>query len=121
MNRQYAESSTVIKHNGVQLSIPTIEETVYETGMKLPERFEAFAKANPHVQTVIVSIARELKRLGFDRCSMKLIFEQMRWRYALQTRGDSYKLNNSFTAFYARRVMAEAPDLAGFFATRERR
>lgn len=102
-----------------QLSIPTLEPVVYAKGMSLSQRFEAFARHNPNVEVSIVAVARELKRLGFDRCSMKLIFERLRWRYAIQTRGDPYKLNNSYTSFYARLVMSQHPDLDGFFRTRE--
>lgn len=32
--------------------------------------------------------------------------------------GDEYKLNNDYRAFYARLLMANEPELAGFFETR---
>lgn len=91
-----------------------------QTPMNSPaaQRFEAFHHANPHVYDSAVQIARDLKGRGFHRCGMKLIFERLRWLYAIQTKGDSYLLNNDFTAFYARVVMLAEPDLAGFFEVR---
>jgi hypothetical protein len=81
-------------------------------------RFEAFHRHNPHVYASIVEIALDLKSRGFQKGGMKMIFERLRWLYALRTRGDSYKLNNYYTAYYARLVMATVPSLAGFFEVR---
>lgn len=85
------------------------------------ERFERFHESNPHVYVAIVSIARSLRDAGWPRCGMKMIFEQLRWRYAVKTRGEKWNFNNNFTAYYSRLVMEREPDLAGFFETRERR
>ena len=82
------------------------------------QRFEAFHLANPHVYDHIVEIALDLKSRGFGRCSIWLIFNRLRWLYAIQTRGSEYRLNNNFTAYYARLVMATRSDLDGFFETR---
>lgn len=84
----------------------------------MAQRFESFHLANPHVYDSVVRIARELKGHGFRCCGMKLIFERLRWLYAIQTRGDSYQLNNDYTAFYSRVVMLAEPDLTGFFEVR---
>jgi hypothetical protein len=83
------------------------------------ERFELFHRANPHVYDAIVQIARDLKQRGFKSCGMKLIFERLRWLTAIETRGDGFKLNNVYTAFYARFVMSREVDLKGFFRVRE--
>jgi hypothetical protein len=82
------------------------------------ERFRAFDKANPGVYRLIIKIALDLKAAGFKRAGMKLIFERIRWLYSIQTRGESYKLNNNDTAFYARKAMKEYRELDGFFETR---
>lgn len=86
----------------------------------LAVRFEAFHRQNPHVYEAIVRIARELRtQQGWRKCGMKMIFERLRWLYAIQTHGDEFKLNNNFTAYYARTVMAANPDLDGFFEVRK--
>ena len=82
------------------------------------QRFEAFHRMNPHVYKSIVRIALDLKSRGFGRCSIWLIFNRLRWLYALQTQGDEFKLNNNYTAYYSRLVMETVPDLDGFFETR---
>ena len=83
--------------------------------------FERFHQQNHHVLRYVVRIAQELKKRGFTRAGMKLIFERLRWLYAWQTRGDDYKLNNNYTAYYARVVMLICPDLDGFFKVRKQR
>ena len=83
-------------------------------------QFEAFHLRNPHVYTSIIAISKDLKKRGFRKGGMKMIFERLRWLYAIQTVGEDYKLNNNYTAFYARLVMATVPELDGFFAVRSR-
>jgi hypothetical protein len=80
--------------------------------------FEAFHLANPHVYKAIVKIALDLKTRGFQRGSIWLVFNRLRWLYAIQTVGDDYRLNNNFTGYYSRLVMATIPALDGFFETR---
>jgi hypothetical protein len=91
------------------------------TGGTMAERFQSFHALNPEVYLAIVEIARDLKGLGFNRGGMKMIFERLRWLHAIDTKGDDFKLNNNFTAFYARLVMEMEADLAGFFEIREQR
>ena len=86
----------------------------------IAERFEQFHRMNPHVYTAIVEVALDLKKRGFRKGGMKMIFERLRWLYAIQTQGDVFLLNNSFTSCYARVVMETVPALDGFFETRLR-
>lgn len=88
------------------------------SGESLAERFEAFHAANPHILGALIKLARRCKAAGWNRASMNQFFERLRWDYAWQTKGDSYKLNNSYRAYYARLVMAVADDLDGFFEIR---
>lgn len=80
---------------------------------------EAFHEANPHVLAKLHDIARDLKRRGVQHSGIQLLFERLRWINVVETAGDKYRLSNSFAAWYARRLMADDPDLAGFFVTRE--
>jgi len=104
-----------------EIKVPEIKP-VLTSGAKdnLQKTFELFHKQNPHVLDTVIRIASELKhKRGFKRCGMKMLFERLRWLYALQTQGDDYKLNNNYTAYYARTVMALRKDLEGFFAVRK--
>lgn len=102
-------------HDLVPIASPT-----YETE-SIADRFEAFHRANPHVFDAIVRVSRNLRDAGARRGGMKMVFERLRWLYALKTGGDAYKLNNDFTALYARKVMDERNDLEGFFRLRVRK
>lgn len=84
----------------------------------LERQFLRFHELNPHVYETIVKISFALRKRGVPRTGISMIFERMRWLWAVQTRGDDYKLNNNYRAFYARKVMDEHPELEGFFKTR---
>lgn len=83
------------------------------------ERFEAFHAANPRVYHVLLRLAREwTTRTGLHKLGIKTLYERARWEIAIATSDPHYKLNNNHTAWYARLLMAENPDLAGMFDLR---
>ncbi len=98
--------------------LPAIQSVTGDTNA---ERFESFHRLNPAVYRAIVQISRELQKRGWFRCSMNMIFERIRWSYAVQTQGDPYLLNNNWRAYYARLVMAAESDLSDFFSVRQQR
>lgn len=99
---------------------PSIAEPAYRREMTIAERFTAFHEANPHVAALLAEMALALKAQGRTRYGIKALIEALRFQYNVQTTGDEeFKLNNDFTAHYARLLMREYPALAGFFETRE--
>jgi len=54
---------------------------------------------------------------------MKMLFEVIRWQHYMTTNDPSseYKLNNNYTAFYARLLMKHTPELDGVFELRRQR
>lgn len=86
-------------------------------GATLAERFEAFHAENPHVYTALKRRALALKDRGVKHYGIAALFEVLRFS-ALVTTGEEWKLNNSYRAFFARRLMADVPELEGFFETR---
>lgn len=78
----------------------------------------SFHRANPHVLHAILGVCLEVRRTGWTHWSIGAAFEVVRYR-AISTSGKVYKLNNSHRAYYARWIMRDVPELAGFFATRE--
>lgn len=87
----------------------------------LEERFAAFDAANPQVAVELRKLALDMVQHGARRVGIALCFEVLRWS-AMQTRGDdAWKLNNSYRALYARKLMGENAELAGVFETRRRR
>ncbi|MFM8155416.1 MAG: hypothetical protein ACKOAF_04975 [Actinomycetes bacterium] len=84
----------------------------------LDVRFTEFHHTNPHVYRALVDYARRWKAAGHDACSMKMLFELLRWHDGITTTGEAVLLNNSYTSRYARLIAANEPDLVGFFHTR---
>lgn len=103
-------------------ALPELVDVEVDKTLTLREQWQQFHALNPELYRAIVRIARQLKGLGFRRCSIALIFERLRWVHAVQTRGDSdFVINNNWRAHYARELMDREPDLAGFFEVRRLR
>ena len=101
--------------------LPPMVAPSYQKGDTIEQRFSAFHAANPAVYRELRSMALGIKRRGATRYGIAGLFEVLRYRWSLQTSGDSFKLNNDFRALYARLLMDNEPELADFFETRERR
>jgi hypothetical protein len=84
----------------------------------LYRRARLFHEANPAVFAKLVEYAREAKEAGKRRIGIAACFERLRWFSEVETKGDAFKLNNNARAFYSRLLMAEVPELRGFFVTR---
>jgi hypothetical protein len=87
----------------------------------IQERFLEFHDDHPEVYAAVVQFARQAKERGRKRFGVKMIWERARWYLAIERAGEDYKLNNNYHSRYARLVMAQEPDLADFFETRELR
>lgn len=83
-------------------------------------QFREFHHAHPAVYKALVERAREWKYQGHRKCGIGMLFELFRWDSGI-TFGpnDGFKLNNNYRSRYARLIMANEPDLDGFFETRQ--
>lgn len=81
-------------------------------------RFWAFHEANPRVYADLRRFALEARAKGQRRLSIKLLCERVRWFVEIETQGEPFKVNNTFTAWYARLLMKNERALAGMFETR---
>ncbi|MEO0558203.1 MAG: hypothetical protein AAF170_08475 [Bacteroidota bacterium] len=97
---------------------PLFHQPAYKGGSP-DAQFLTFHEANPHVYRELVKMARQLKAQGHRSYSIKGLYEALRFKWSLRTHGDVVKLNNNNTSRYARLIMAQEPDLKGFFQTRE--
>jgi hypothetical protein len=93
---------------------------------KISARFEAFHKANPHVLGEMLRLARARVAAGATRIGVKALWEEL--RVALAKRDLAYdadfkafKLNNSFTALYARALIELEPSLGNVIEIRRRK
>ena len=87
----------------------------------LAERFEAFHAANPHVLAEMLRLARARLGRGETRIGVKALWEELRSTLEVQDGGDAYKLNNNYTALYARKLIEVCPELADAIEIRQRR
>jgi hypothetical protein len=83
--------------------------------------FEQFHAANPHVYRLLVRLARQATEAGRANLGIGMLYEVIRWNYAIHTTGDVFKLNNNFRSRYVRLIEEREPDLVGVFRMRELR
>ncbi len=89
------------------------------------QRWWEWSRTHPEVGRAFVTITREwmAARPG-ERVGAKAVWEQLRWRHAvgqIPTSGaEPFKLNNVYTALYARWCMDTYPETADVFETRRR-
>jgi hypothetical protein len=82
-------------------------------------KFWEFHNHNPDVYHRLRDMARQLKRAGHQHYGIRGLFEVLRWEHAIKTFGSEFKLNNNYTALYARALMLWEDDLWGFFRLRD--
>ena len=89
---------------------------------EIDEQAAAFSAANPQVSKLFVKFTIEAIERGFSNYSVNAIFERIRWE-SDSADGDgrsTFKINNNYRSWYARRFMQRYPHHAGFFRTRAR-
>jgi hypothetical protein len=85
----------------------------------LREKFEIFDRDNPEVFASVLRISRQYFDQGI-RVGARHVWEIMRWERWIETRdhASSFKLNDHYVPYYARKVMDADPLLAGYFEIR---
>lgn len=83
------------------------------------DAFEKFHMENPDVWRLFQRFSLEAYNAGRGHYSAKAVFERIRWHLEIETSGEEVKLNNNFTAHYARMFHLSRPDLDGFFRNRK--
>ncbi len=98
-----------------------------DRGGKLWKEFLAFHDENPWVYTRLKQIVQQLREKGFKRYSTRTLIAVLRFEWDLQTTGEDVKLegelrkvklNDHHTAYYARMLIEERPELWEFFELR---
>ena len=112
----------MLEAEGIQDALPLVlprPEPITPTDRRgsIDESFMRFHAANPHVYRALRQVALHAAARG-KRVGMKAVYERVRWEYSVETAGDPYQLNNNYTSRYARLLMENEPQLAGFFETR---
>lgn len=110
----------------VRISVPVLDpirQPPYETGMTNEQRFALFDEHNPHVFEALAHMALRAWRGGRRRISIKAYYEVLRQAPALTTTDETspWKLDNTYTAFYAKKLVETYPQLDGIIERRKRR
>lgn len=80
--------------------------------------FLAWHRQHPHVYRLIERFVGELQSRRIRRAGIKAIWERVRWEMAVETSSSAPKLNNNWTAYYARLLIIHHPEWGSMFATR---
>mgnify|MGYP001270042802 FL=1 len=104
----------------------------YETQLSLPvpppsakrrtiaERWAEFHQRNPHVYAALETLALR-KRASGELFGVKALWEECRYELQRISAVGAYKLNNDFTALYARELIRLHPSLAAVLEVRKRK
>lgn len=89
---------------------------------EMDEQAAAFSAAHPQVSKLFVQFTHEAIARGFKHYSVYAIFERIRWEtdQADSDGRSTFKLNNNYRPWFARRFMERYPEHQGFFRTRHR-
>lgn len=115
-----APSPAPVAQPPLALEIAPIHHVKAPKEASIEDRFVAFHQANPQVYTALRHMALDLKRAGARRIGVKMLWEKLRYEYAIQTQGDDFGMNNIYPSRFARMLAAD-PELTGLFELRELR
>jgi hypothetical protein len=80
--------------------------------------FLAYDKDNPQVWTVFEKFAKQVVDTGREYFGAKAVMERVRW-FSVVEANDTFKVNNNWVAFYARKFGLKYPKHADFFRIRD--
>lgn len=83
------------------------------------DAFRTYHQTHPEIFQLFAKYAYEMRKTGRKKYSAKTIMERIRWHCDVQERGQEFKINNSYTAMYARLLVHKIPEFSGFFEFRE--
>lgn len=84
---------------------------------RIRDYFERFHDANPQVYARLRDISLAMRRRGLEHWGSRAAWEILRYQGIVTNGGDGYKLPNVCLPHYARLLMEQEPELAGFFKT----
>jgi hypothetical protein len=85
----------------------------------IEQKFLRYHREHPSVYTTLVEYARRAISRGYKTLGIGFLVEIVRWSEDIPGVRERFKINNDYCSRYARLIMAQEPDLAGFFKTRQ--
>lgn len=90
-------------------------------GESIEQAFERFDRDNPEVYRLFRQLTFRAINAGKKKTSSKMIVNVLRWEFYLKTVGDEFKINDAFTAHYARKFINDFPEFNHIFELRRLR
>lgn len=91
-------------------------------GKSIKDAWWEFHKKNPHIYELFEKEVYRAIRAGKRKLSSKMIINFIRWNLYIETSSpDGFKINDAYTAYYARLFMHNHPEHMGIFETRKLR
>lgn len=91
-------------------------------GTSIRNAFYEFDRDNPHVYNLFKELAFKSIDAKKKKTSAKMIINVIRWHFFLQTNtDDEFRINDAFTAHYARKFIEEFPEHKTMFELRKLR
>jgi len=91
-------------------------------GKTIKESFDEFDKNNPRIWRRFQALGFEAMNAGKTKTSSKMICNVIRWEtYIATVKVDDYKINDSFTAHYARKFVEKYREHKNIFEFRRLR
>ena len=83
------------------------------------EKYRAWTCEHPEIVALFLSFARERMHMG-RRFGIKAIVERVRWELPIKfpEKQEDFRLNNSWTAYLSRDLLALEPQLKDYIETR---
>lgn len=81
-------------------------------------KFLDFHKRKPEVYQAFKDVILKVRSRGRERWGAKAAMEIVRYKLNIEKDGE-YKIQNSFTALYARVLLYKHPELEGFIVTKQ--
>ena len=85
----------------------------------LAQQFADYDREHPHIYRAFACLALRQIATGRTHGGAKRIMEELRFDTAVRATGRDFKVDNRFTAFYARKFERDFPEHAGFFRLRK--
>jgi len=96
-----------------------LDSDLPQIGQGSRAKYLAYNKANPEVWRLFKKFTFEMIRRGRKRYSADAMIHRIRWEMDMRVESeDGFKINNNFTAHYARRFIKSFPEHADFFEIR---
>lgn len=97
-----------------------LQSTLFSDVNSIYQQFMQFHTQNPRVYELFKAFSFQLIKSGKKSLGAKMIIERIRWEMATGPKDAAgFKINNNYTAHYARLFIQEHKEYADYFETRE--